>query len=201
MTKVITGFLRNRSFCVAIEETLSTPCPIRSSRRAAAYLPVFAQYLDDNAYFHLPQLGHAIQMKRPARAKLRPIVTSRLPTRTKIAICNCYIRSRLTYSAPRPGRTLSSAEPCTMDDCEGRMVRDTMVEERRHRQGPAICRKLYPHTGTAQHNKGKHNTTALLTHKGSVPRETKPESKATSLCPHLQPTIGCKTLDDYDDDV
>ncbi|GBP53843.1 hypothetical protein EVAR_42563_1 [Eumeta japonica] len=39
-------------------------------------------------------------MKRAARAKLRPILTSRLPIRTKIAIYNCYIHSRLTYAAP-----------------------------------------------------------------------------------------------------
>ncbi|GBP92478.1 RNA-directed DNA polymerase from mobile element jockey [Eumeta japonica] len=35
-----------------------------------------------------------------ARAKLRPILASRLPISTKIAIYKCYIRSRLTYAAP-----------------------------------------------------------------------------------------------------
>ncbi|GBP69108.1 RNA-directed DNA polymerase from mobile element jockey [Eumeta japonica] len=42
-------------------------------------------------------------MNRTARAvrlRLRPILVSRLPTRTKIAIYKCYIRSRPTYAAP-----------------------------------------------------------------------------------------------------
>ncbi|GBP33466.1 hypothetical protein EVAR_23869_1 [Eumeta japonica] len=30
----------------------------------------------------------------------RPVLTSRLPTRTKLAIYNCYIHSCLTYAAP-----------------------------------------------------------------------------------------------------
>ncbi|GBP30312.1 RNA-directed DNA polymerase from mobile element jockey [Eumeta japonica] len=47
-----------------------------------------------------PQIDHVIQMSRAARAKLRPILASRLPIRTKVAIYKCYVRSRLTYAAP-----------------------------------------------------------------------------------------------------
>ncbi|GBP76203.1 RNA-directed DNA polymerase from mobile element jockey [Eumeta japonica] len=46
-----------------------------------------------------PQTDHVIQTSRP-RAKLRPILASRLPISTKVAIYKCYIRSRLTYAAP-----------------------------------------------------------------------------------------------------
>ncbi|GBP27452.1 Probable RNA-directed DNA polymerase from transposon X-element [Eumeta japonica] len=38
-------------------------------------------------------------MSRAARAKLRPILASRLPIRTKIAIYKCYICYLLTYAA------------------------------------------------------------------------------------------------------
>ncbi|GBP77951.1 Probable RNA-directed DNA polymerase from transposon X-element [Eumeta japonica] len=37
---------------------------------------------------------------RDARAKLRPIFTSRLPIKTKVAIYKCYVRTRQTYAAP-----------------------------------------------------------------------------------------------------
>ncbi|GBP19939.1 Probable RNA-directed DNA polymerase from transposon X-element [Eumeta japonica] len=47
-----------------------------------------------------PQVDHVIQTSRAARAKLRPILASRLPISTKVAIYKCYIRSRLTYAAP-----------------------------------------------------------------------------------------------------
>ncbi|GBP68334.1 hypothetical protein EVAR_31324_1 [Eumeta japonica] len=48
----------------------------------------------------VPQMDHVIQISRTERAKLRPILTSRLPIRTKMVIYYCYIRSCLTYSPP-----------------------------------------------------------------------------------------------------
>ncbi|GBP58731.1 RNA-directed DNA polymerase from mobile element jockey [Eumeta japonica] len=48
----------------------------------------------------IPQVDHVIQMSHAARAKLRPVLASRLSIRTKLAIYKCYIRSRLTYTAP-----------------------------------------------------------------------------------------------------
>ncbi|GBP53956.1 RNA-directed DNA polymerase from mobile element jockey [Eumeta japonica] len=47
-----------------------------------------------------PQIDHVIQTSRAARIKLRPILASRLPVITKVAIYKCYVRSRLTYAAP-----------------------------------------------------------------------------------------------------
>ncbi|GBP49146.1 hypothetical protein EVAR_80814_1 [Eumeta japonica] len=46
-----------------------------------------------------PQINHVIQTSRAACAKLRPILASRLPIRTNVAIYKCYVRSRLTYAA------------------------------------------------------------------------------------------------------
>ncbi|GBP37849.1 hypothetical protein EVAR_21384_1 [Eumeta japonica] len=60
------------------------------------------RYLGVHIYRSLrmvPQVDYVIQMNRAARAKLRSILASRLPIRTKIAINKCYIRSRLTYAA------------------------------------------------------------------------------------------------------
>ncbi|GBP53849.1 hypothetical protein EVAR_42569_1 [Eumeta japonica] len=42
----------------------------------------------DRSLCMIPQVDHVIQQSRATRAKLRPILTSRLPTRTKIAIYN-----------------------------------------------------------------------------------------------------------------
>ncbi|GBP16231.1 hypothetical protein EVAR_73658_1 [Eumeta japonica] len=47
----------------------------------------------------IPQVVHMVQQGRATRPKLRPILTSRLPTRIKLAVCNYYIRSFLTYAA------------------------------------------------------------------------------------------------------
>ncbi|GBP21560.1 RNA-directed DNA polymerase from mobile element jockey [Eumeta japonica] len=200
LTKIIASFLRDRSFCVVVEEALSAHRPIRaevpqgscpSPSLFAAFTDdvstlqgqleeweddvILVLYADNNAYFasarpadlatkkiqrvfellpewlykwrmavnvgktaalftgrqrnmptqsHLrgqdmewkscirylgvhidrslpmiPQVDHVIQQSRAVRAKLQPVLTSRLPTRTKIAIYNCYIRSRLTYAA------------------------------------------------------------------------------------------------------
>ncbi|GBP76700.1 hypothetical protein EVAR_52435_1 [Eumeta japonica] len=56
------------------------------------------QYLGvhiDRSLRMIPQVVYVIQQSRAARVKLRPVLTSRLPTRTKITIYNCYIHSRL----------------------------------------------------------------------------------------------------------
>ncbi|GBP89611.1 hypothetical protein EVAR_57630_1 [Eumeta japonica] len=51
----------------------------------------------------VPQVDHVIQISRAAYAKLHPIIASRLPIRTKIAIYKSYMHSRLTYAAPDTG--------------------------------------------------------------------------------------------------
>lgn len=47
-----------------------------------------------------PQVNNAINQAKAARALLRPVLTSNLPTRTKVNIYKTYIRTRLTYAAP-----------------------------------------------------------------------------------------------------
>ncbi|KAJ0175982.1 hypothetical protein K1T71_008156 [Dendrolimus kikuchii] len=47
-----------------------------------------------------PQVDHAVNQTRAARALLRPVISSSLPLRTKIGVYKTYLRSRLTYAAP-----------------------------------------------------------------------------------------------------
>lgn len=47
-----------------------------------------------------PHVRNIIGQARAARALLRPVLTSRLPLRTKLGVYKAYIRSRLTYAAP-----------------------------------------------------------------------------------------------------
>ncbi|KAL0894549.1 hypothetical protein ABMA27_013121 [Loxostege sticticalis] len=54
----------------------------------------------DRSLRMVPQADHAINMAKAARAVLRPVLTSRLPLRTKLAVYKTYIRSRLTYAMP-----------------------------------------------------------------------------------------------------
>lgn len=54
----------------------------------------------DRSLRMVPQADHAINMAKAARAVLRPVLTSRLPLRTKLSIYKTYIRSRLTYAMP-----------------------------------------------------------------------------------------------------
>ncbi|GBP61950.1 hypothetical protein EVAR_45007_1 [Eumeta japonica] len=82
----------------------------------------------------IPQIDHVTQMSRAARAKLRLILASRLPIRTKLAIYKCYIRSRLTYAAPAwyalcsklQCQRLHPAEYSTPYNCGGRVVRQKL---------------------------------------------------------------------------
>ncbi|XP_072932349.1 myrosinase 1-like [Epargyreus clarus] len=48
----------------------------------------------------VPQVNHVIHQARAARAMLRPVLSSQLPTSTKLRVYKTYIRSRLTYAAP-----------------------------------------------------------------------------------------------------
>lgn len=54
----------------------------------------------DRSLKMIPQVNRALQQARIARAQLRPVLTSRLPLRTKVRVYKTYIRSRLTYAAP-----------------------------------------------------------------------------------------------------
>ncbi|GBP65710.1 hypothetical protein EVAR_48412_1 [Eumeta japonica] len=70
-------------------------------------------------------VDHVIQMSRAAHAKLRPVLASRLPIRTKIEIYNSYIRSHLTYAAPirrHPMTREGSASHETMPGSEPRLM-------------------------------------------------------------------------------
>ncbi|GBP34481.1 RNA-directed DNA polymerase from mobile element jockey [Eumeta japonica] len=54
----------------------------------------------DRSLRMISQMDYVIQMSRTARAKVRPILASRLPITTKIVILKSYICSRLNYTAP-----------------------------------------------------------------------------------------------------
>ncbi|GBP91124.1 RNA-directed DNA polymerase from mobile element jockey [Eumeta japonica] len=54
----------------------------------------------DRSLRMVPQVNYVIQMSRAARAKLRPILASKLSIKIKLAIYKYYIHFRLTYVAP-----------------------------------------------------------------------------------------------------
>ncbi|KAJ0169872.1 hypothetical protein K1T71_014478 [Dendrolimus kikuchii] len=54
----------------------------------------------DRSLSMAPQGEHAINQTRTVRALLRPVLSSKLPLRTKIGVYKTYLRSRLTYAAP-----------------------------------------------------------------------------------------------------
>ncbi|GBP79340.1 hypothetical protein EVAR_99564_1 [Eumeta japonica] len=95
----------------------------------------YVRYLSvriDRSLRMVSQVDHVIQLSRAPCAKLRSLLTSRLHTKTKIAIYNCYIRFRLTLR--RTGlvclkfgaalsKITSSAESSAADDSGNQMVR------------------------------------------------------------------------------
>ncbi|GBP31070.1 RNA-directed DNA polymerase from mobile element jockey [Eumeta japonica] len=201
LTRVVANFLQRRSFCVAVDDVLSAPRPIRAGVSQGSCLSpelyavytddiptlhgnledweddvMLALYADDSAYFAssrradlaakriqrvldllpewldkwrmavnvsktaalltgsqrnmpdqlrlrgqavewntrvrylgvhinrslrmIPQIDHVIQTSRAARTKLRPILASRLPIRTKSSNIQVLHTPRLTYAAP-----------------------------------------------------------------------------------------------------
>ncbi|GBP92896.1 hypothetical protein EVAR_80619_1 [Eumeta japonica] len=89
----------------------------------------------DRSLRMVPQVDYVIQMSRAAHAKLRPILASKLPTRTKIAIYKCYIRctglvcpllGTAAPTSPGPG------EHSAPYDCRGRVIRQKRRDRQRH---------------------------------------------------------------------
>ncbi|GBP79532.1 hypothetical protein EVAR_89898_1 [Eumeta japonica] len=90
MAALLTGRQRNMASQLCLREQ-DVEC-----KSCVRYLSVHI----DRSLRMISQVDYAIQQSWTIRAKLRPVLMSRLLTRIKITICNCYIRSRLTYAAP-----------------------------------------------------------------------------------------------------
>lgn len=76
--------------------------PLRLSGRDIAWQSK-VKYLGCHLNWSLSGATHAMyagRQARAARAMLRPVITSKLPIRTKIGIYKTYVRSRLTYASP-----------------------------------------------------------------------------------------------------
>ncbi|GBP51941.1 hypothetical protein EVAR_80036_1 [Eumeta japonica] len=126
-------------------------------RGQAVEWKICARYLGvhiDRSLRMVPQVDYVIQMSHAERAKLRPILASRLPMRTKKAIYKCYIRSRLTYCCtglvcPLLGTAAPTspgpAEHSAPYDCGGQVVRQKRLD--RQRLGSRNARRVRQDAG------------------------------------------------------
>ncbi|GBP88399.1 hypothetical protein EVAR_59001_1 [Eumeta japonica] len=148
----------------------------------------------DHSLPMIPQVKHMVQKSRALRAKLRLVLTSWLPTRTKLAIYSCHIRSCLTYATPAwytlrseaaASETPSSTKFSATDDRKGHLTQARRLfncavapqsgasirETARWTSTPSRSNLLLPQRGIKHHQqapRGRQRSPALVARGNNV---------------------------------